>query len=118
MGFEKAEIMAHFWRSLKLVAAIIIFLGLFTHVGVFTTLIIMMMAIITKIPITFRGPFRSIVPRDLNTYGFWSMANEMRTDFAMWLGSMFLIIKGAGRWSLDRMIYNKCIHLADLRIQS
>ncbi|MFW6277655.1 MAG: hypothetical protein ACOC1J_03200 [Prolixibacteraceae bacterium] len=35
------------------------------------------------------GPFNL---RELNTYGFWSMAHEMRTDFAMWLGSLFLLI--------------------------
>lgn len=37
------------------------------------------------------GPF---VLRNLKTYGFWSMAHEIRTDFAMFLGSLFLLIKG------------------------
>jgi uncharacterized membrane protein YphA (DoxX/SURF4 family) len=29
------------------------------------------------------------------------MAHESRTDFAMLLGSIFLLIVGAGAWSLD-----------------
>jgi uncharacterized membrane protein YphA (DoxX/SURF4 family) len=29
------------------------------------------------------------------------MAHEARTDFAMLLGSIFLLIVGAGAWSLD-----------------
>jgi uncharacterized membrane protein YphA (DoxX/SURF4 family) len=29
------------------------------------------------------------------------MTHEMRTDWAMWLGSLFLMIKGGGKWSLD-----------------
>lgn len=46
----------------------------------------------------FFGPFQA---RELFTYGFWAMAHEMHTDFAMFLGSLFLIIKGGGQWSLD-----------------
>jgi uncharacterized membrane protein YphA (DoxX/SURF4 family) len=33
--------------------------------------------------------------------GFWKMAHEARTDFSMTLGSAFLLIAGAGAWSLD-----------------
>lgn len=36
--------------------------------------------------------------------GFWEMAHAARTDWAMLLGSIFLLMKGAGRWSLDKMI--------------
>ena len=33
--------------------------------------------------------------------GFWKMAHEARTDYAMLLGCLFLLIVGAGRWSMD-----------------
>jgi putative oxidoreductase len=29
------------------------------------------------------------------------MMHEARTDFSMWLGLLFLLIVGAGRWSVD-----------------
>jgi len=29
------------------------------------------------------------------------MMHEARTDFSMWLGLLFLLIVGAGRWSFD-----------------
>lgn len=32
------------------------------------------------------------------------MAHEIRTDLAMWLGSLFLLVKGGGGWSLDKKI--------------
>jgi len=38
----------------------------------------------------------------LESQGFWSMAHEARVDFAMLLGSAFLLIVGAGPWSIDR----------------
>jgi putative oxidoreductase len=34
-------------------------------------------------------------------HGFWAMAHEARTDFCMLLGSVCLLIIGAGSWSAD-----------------
>jgi putative oxidoreductase len=33
--------------------------------------------------------------------GFWAAAHEARTDWSMLLGSLFVLIEGAGRWSVD-----------------
>jgi uncharacterized membrane protein YphA (DoxX/SURF4 family) len=35
------------------------------------------------------------------------MAHEARTDFSMLLGSLFLLIVGAGAWSLDARLRAK-----------
>ena len=37
-------------------------------------------------------------------FRFWSMAHESRTDLAMLLGALFLLVVGAGPWSLDARI--------------
>jgi uncharacterized membrane protein YphA (DoxX/SURF4 family) len=37
--------------------------------------------------------------------GFWAMAHEARTDWAMLLGSLFLLIVGSGPWSLDARFF-------------
>jgi putative oxidoreductase len=36
--------------------------------------------------------------------GFWAMAHEARTDFAMLFGCLFLVLVGAGAYSLDARI--------------
>ena len=36
--------------------------------------------------------------------GFWKMAHEARTDFSMIMGCLFLLVAGAGAWSLDARI--------------
>jgi uncharacterized membrane protein YphA (DoxX/SURF4 family) len=41
--------------------------------------------------------------------GFWKMAHEARTDWSMLLGSLFLLIAGAGRCSLDALLVQKRI---------
>lgn len=102
MGFPAPEFFGNFVGVSEILAGLLILAGLFTRFGAFTTFVIMTVAIIvTKIPIAFGESFGPFVVRELNTYGFWSMAHEMRTDWAMWLGSLFLMIKGGGKWSLD-----------------
>ena len=39
-----------------------------------------------------------------NRYGFWSMASEARTDYSMLMGLLFLLLVGAGPWSLDALM--------------
>ncbi len=105
MGFPDPEFFGNFVASFEVLAGALILLGLFTRFAATTTLLIMTVAIIvTKVPIGLGESFGPFVLRDLKTYGFWSMMHEIRTDLAMWLGSLFLLIKGGGRWSLDRMI--------------
>jgi len=49
----------------------------------------------------------------LPSYGFWSMAHEARVDFAMLLGSIFLLLVGAGPWSLDAQLGPKELQADD-----
>ncbi len=103
MGFPSPEFFGPLVGGLEIIAGLLILLGLFTRLGALTTFIIMTVAIIvTKIPIAFGESFGPFVLRELNSYGVWAMAHEMRTDFAMWLGSLFLMIKGGGAWSVDQ----------------
>ncbi len=103
MGFPAPEFFAIFVGIFEILGGILILFGLLTRLGALVTLVIMTVAIVvTKIPIAFGASFGPFVLRDLSTYGFWSMAHEMRTDFAMWLGSLFLLIRGGGGWSVDR----------------
>ncbi len=62
----------------------------------------MLVAIIsTKIPILLGHGFWGFSLKQLPYYGFWGMFHEARTDFAMLLGSIFLLILGGGLWSFD-----------------
>jgi putative oxidoreductase len=36
--------------------------------------------------------------------GIWKMAHEARTDWSMLLGALFLLLVGAGAWSLDALL--------------
>ena len=103
MGFPNPEFWGNFVGLFEIACGALILSGLLTRGAALAMLINMTVAIIiTKIPVALGESFGPFNLRELNTYGFWSMAHEMRTDFAMWLGSLFLIINGGGYWSLDR----------------
>lgn len=102
MGFPSPEFFATFVGVFEIVCGLFILFGFMTRVSAFAMLINMTVAIVvTKIPIAFGESFGPFILRDLKSYGFWSMAHEMRTDLAMWLGSLYLTIKGGGQWSID-----------------
>lgn len=108
MGFPEADFVAWFVAVFEILAGSLLLIGFITRGAALAMLVNMTVAIaVTKIPIAFGESFGPFVLRKLEIYGFWSMAHEMRTDFAMWLGSLFLIIKGGGRWSVDYHLANK-----------
>lgn len=108
MGFPHPEFFASFVGTFEIICGILLLIGLITRGAALAMLVNMTVAIIiTKIPIAFGESFGPFILRELNNYGFWSMAHEMRTDFAMWLGSLFLLIQGAGKWSADLFLHAK-----------
>lgn len=81
---------------------LLILLGLLTRLAGMPLIITMIVAIIsTKIPVLLGHDLWIFNVEDLDRYGFWSMEHEIRADFAMLMGSTYLLIVGAGRWSLD-----------------
>ena len=72
-----------------IVCGVLFLIGFLTRFAAVTMIIKMLVARwTTKVPI-------------LLDKGIRSMAHEARTDYAMLLGSIFLLLVGAGKWSLD-----------------
>ena len=92
IGFANPEFLATFVASFEIVCGIFMLIGFSVRVAAIPLLIIMITAITTtKIPI-------------LTEKGIWQMAHDSRTDFAMTLLIVFLIIYGAGKFSADYRI--------------
>lgn len=107
MGFPNPEFWGNFVGTFEVVCGSLLLVGLLTRGAALAMLINMTVAIVvTKIPIAFAESFGPFNLRELKNYGFWSMAHEMRTDFAMWLGNLFLLIKGGGSLSVDFKLSN------------
>ncbi len=92
IGFPQPEFMGNLVGGLEIICGVLILLGLLTGLAGVPLIIIMVVALTTtKMEI-------------LTEKGFWEMAHAARTDWAMLLGSIFLLMKGGGRWSLDNLI--------------
>lgn len=92
IGLSSPEFLGSFVGVFEILCGILILLGLLTRLASIPTLVIMLVAIATT---------KSEV---LANDGFWEMMHGSRTDWAMLLGSIFLLIKGGGRWSMDSLI--------------
>jgi uncharacterized membrane protein YphA (DoxX/SURF4 family) len=92
IGIPLPEIMAPFVGAVEVVCGALLILGLATRLATIPLIIDIGVAIATtKIPIWLAS-------------GFWAMAHEARTDYSMLAGLLFLLVSGAGRWSMDRVL--------------
>ena len=105
IGIPAPELMGPFVGVVEIAGGTLVLLGLLTRFASLVLLMNISVAILsTKVPILLGHGFWTFALPKLSSYGFWSMAHEARTDFCMWLGSLFLIIVGAGAWSADAML--------------
>lgn len=94
IGLPSPEFLGPFVGTVEIICGMQVLLGFATRIAVVPLIVIMFVAISsTKIPI-------------LLVKGFWPMAHEARTDFAMLLCSIFLLIVGSGTISLDSRFSN------------
>lgn len=105
IGLPAAEILGPMVGGFEILCGALVLVGLFTRLASIPLLAIMCVALITtKVPILLGHSYWGLSLRELSGYGFWSMAHEARTDFAMLTGSLFLLFSGAGPLSLDRLL--------------
>lgn len=93
IGLPSPEFLGNFVGFFEILSGILILLGLLTRLAAIPLIIIMLVAITTTKTAVFENE------------GFWGMLHASRTDWAMLLGSVFLLIKGGGKYSLDLMIW-------------
>lgn len=92
IGLPQPGLLAPLVGVFEVVCGALVLIGLFTRPAVVPLLVIMGVAIWqTKVPI-------------LENEGFWEMAHASRNDFCMVMGSLFLLIVGAGKLSADRKL--------------
>jgi putative oxidoreductase len=95
IGLPAPEFMGYFVGFFEAFCGALLLLGLVTRLGAIPLIIIMLSAMYLTKTDTFANE------------GFWRGMHASRTDWAMLLGSIFLLIKGGGKWSVDRAMQMK-----------
>ena len=95
--------MGPFVGTVEILCGALIILGLFTRLAAIPLIVTMVIAIVsTKIPILLGHDLWIFhLSSEMKRTGVWSMLHEARTDLVMLLASIYLLIEGGGRWSLD-----------------
>ena len=89
IGIPAPEQLAPFVGAVEIVCGALLLLGLFSRLAVMPLLAVIGTALVTtKVPMLLKD-------------GFWKAAHESRTDWSMLLSLLFLLVAGAGPWSLD-----------------
>jgi len=92
IGIPAPQFFAPFVGVVEIVGGLMLIIGLLTRLAAIPLAIDISVAILTtKLPMLAKS-------------GFWATAHEARVDFCMLLGSIFLLIAGAGPLSADRYL--------------
>jgi len=95
IGLPNPDFLGPFVGAFEIACGILVLIGLLTRLSAFPLFIIMLIAMAaTKAQLYIDN-------------GFWSMVHDSRTDWAMFLGSIFLMIKGGGKWSVDKRLWRR-----------
>jgi uncharacterized membrane protein YphA (DoxX/SURF4 family) len=96
-GIPAGTFMAYLDAVFEIGCGLLIVVGLFTRLATLPMIVDMLGALgITKVPLLWgHAP---LYPKE---GGVWDFFHEGRLEFAMLCGSVFLLIVGAGAWSLD-----------------
>jgi uncharacterized membrane protein YphA (DoxX/SURF4 family) len=92
IGLPSPEFLGNFVGAFEILCGTFILLGLLTRLASIPLIIIMLVA------------FATTKAEVYIEKGFWELLHGSRTDWAMLLGSIFLLIKVAGCWSFDKKL--------------
>lgn len=90
IGIQAAEYHDFILGGVEIAFSLLIIFGLYTRLAAISLIMIICFVIVT-----------TKFPR-FNEEGIWEGLEANRNEYAIFLGCVFLFIKGGGKWSLDR----------------
>lgn len=104
LGMPMPHFTADFVACLEIVGGLLVLSGWLTRLLAIPFIFEMIVAILsTKISLylgTSPLPLPAVPPK----IGMWAVLHEVRSEYAQLLTSVFLMINGPGRWSLDALL--------------
>jgi len=104
LGIPAPAAMATFDGVLEIVGGVLMMTGLLTRLIAIPFIIEMLVAMLTtKIPL-YLGTYPLPLPPSPPQIGFWAVLHEIRSEYAQLMTTLFLLIAGPGRLSLDALV--------------
>lgn len=92
IGFPEPDMLGTIVGSFEVACGLLVLVGLLTRLASIPLAVIMLVAFATTKSEVYANE------------GFWELLHGSRTDWSMLLGSIFLLVKGGGRWSIDKVL--------------
>jgi putative oxidoreductase len=107
LGFPFPHATATFDGMLEIIGGILLITGFLTRLISIPFIIEMLVAMLaTKITL-YLGTSPLPMPPVPPQIGFWAVLHEIRSEYAQLMTTLFLLIAGPGRWSLDALLARK-----------
>ena len=104
LGFPMPELMANFIATTEIIGGLFLLFGIFTRITALWFIVEMAVAILsTKISL-YLGTSPLPLPPALPKVGIWAVLHEIRSDYAQLMVSIFLLIEGPGKNSVDSLL--------------
>ena len=105
IGMPMPDLLGPFVGVVEIVCGVLVLAGLLVRVAALPLVVDMLVAIAsTKVPILLARGYAGFAHTFAPKAGFWSFLHESRTDLAMLLSTTFLLLVGAGPWSVDALL--------------
>jgi len=101
IGIPFPDVMAPFIAILEIVGGLLLIVGYLTRVFSILFIIQMLVAVLTTKIAVYLGISPIIKPASPPSIGIWAYFHETRVDYAMIMTTIFLLINGPGKLSVD-----------------
>lgn len=107
LGFPFPQATAAFGGVLEIVGGILLITGFLTRLISIPFIIEMVVAMLSTKITLYLGTSPLPLPPVPPQIGFWAVLHEIRSEYAQLMTTIFLLIAGPGRWSLDALLARK-----------
>ncbi|OBJ55645.1 hypothetical protein A9W95_14930 [Mycobacterium sp. 1423905.2] len=104
IGIPFPEFSADFVGVLEIAGGLLLLFGLFTRFIAIPFIVEMVVAMLSTKIAMFLGVSPLPLPPVPPQTGFWAVLHEIRSEYAQLLTVTFLLIVGAGPWSIDALL--------------
>jgi uncharacterized membrane protein YphA (DoxX/SURF4 family) len=104
LGMPFPALTAHFVGCLEIAGGLLLLSGLLTRLIAIPFVIEMIVAMLsTKISL-YKGTSPLPVPPSPPQIGIWAVLHEIRSEYAQIMVTLYLLINGPGKWSIDALL--------------
>jgi putative oxidoreductase len=107
LGMPFPAVTADFVACLEIVGGLLLLTGLLTRLISVPFIIEMIVAILSTKIALYLGTSPLPLPPALPKVGMWAVLHESRSDYAQIMTTIFLLVNGPGKWSLDALLHNR-----------